>query len=464
MLNLITAPRLTSVSVTDLYGIFNHNIPINDVEGVTLLHGPNGLGKTVILKLIAAAFRAEAHVFWKTPFGRFCMTFADGSRWAIEKSLKDSLKDGESRGHKLVVTRAASDGTIDEEQVGPDIELPLRVLHEIDESVPAPYTLSGRQWRDHTGRIYSVEEILNIFPEAREQVPDRYLQHLEAASWAVSGSNVFVVEADRLRSSGFSSNGPRPGGRWRTPADDASKVTRVEQYSSDVVKQISSVLAAYAKNSQERDRTFPERLVQFLRDTRTPLDPRTILNKMQDLENKRRRLIALGFLDSETGLQDLTEDEVRRAPEALTIYVEDVEAKLGAFDEMARKVGKLIDVINERFEYKQIGIDRRRGFEVLQDADSTVALSELSSGEQNELIVLYELLFMTVPGGLVLVDEPEISLHVAWQSRFLADLIDILKLTGTYAIVATHSPSVIGSRWDLTVELSGPLDKKRRTF
>ena len=94
---------------------------------------------------------------------------------------------------------------------------------------------------------------------------------------------------------------------------------------------------------------------------------------------------------------------------------------------------------------------------MLSDQDeASIQIEDLSSGEQHELVVLYELLFRAPKNGLVLVDEPEISLHVAWQSRFLSDLIGILRLTDAYAIVATHSPVIIGTRQDLTVELKGP--------
>jgi hypothetical protein len=195
---------------------------------------------------------------------------------------------------------------------------------------------------------------------------------------------------------------------------------------------------------------------QFIRQERDTLGESEILEQMQELEKKRQRLIKLGFLDSETGLRDLTEEDVHKAREALTIYVGDVQAKLSAFDEMAQRVGKLIDIINDRFDYKQIRIHRDQGFQVESRAGDPVQLSDLSSCEQHELVILYELLFRTPANGLILVDEPEISLHVAWQSRFLADLIDILRLNGAYAIVATHSPVIIGTQWDLTKQLEGP--------
>jgi predicted ATPase len=177
---------------------------------------------------------------------------------------------------------------------------------------------------------------------------------------------------------------------------------------------------------------------------------------MVKLEAKRQRLISLGFLDSESGLRDLTEDDIKRAPEALTIYVGDVQQKLAVFDDLSQRVGKLIDIVNERFRYKSLTLHRDQGFRLRTKSGEPIQLEDLSSGEQHELVVLYELLFRAPRNGLVLVDEPEISLHVAWQSRFLTDLMEILQLTGSYGIVATHSPVIIGTRWDLTQELRGP--------
>ena len=119
-----------------------------------------------------------------------------------------------------------------------------------------------------------------------------------------------------------------------------------------------------------------------------------------------------------------------------------------------------MDIINDRFKYKRLTIDRKRGFQIKSDLDTIVELEDLSSGEQHELVVLYEMLFRAPTRGLILVDEPEISLHVAWQARFLSDLVGILAITNAYAIVATHSPVIIGTRWDIAVELLGPGDAK----
>jgi predicted ATP-binding protein involved in virulence len=86
----------------------------------------------------------------------------------------------------------------------------------------------------------------------------------------------------------------------------------------------------------------------------------------------------------------------------------------------------------------------------------TLSPTDLSSGEQHELVLLYELLFKVQKNSLVLIDEPELSLHVGWQAQFLKDLQDITKLADLDILMATHSPDIIQDRWDLTVELKGP--------
>lgn len=78
-------------------------------------------------------------------------------------------------------------------------------------------------------------------------------------------------------------------------------------------------------------------------------------------------------------------------------------------------------------------------------------LTELSSGEQHEVVLLSELLFKATENSLVLIDEPEISLHVVWQKEFLNDIKEIIVLKNIDIVIATHSPQIINERWDLTV-------------
>ena len=69
------------------------------------------------------------------------------------------------------------------------------------------------------------------------------------------------------------------------------------------------------------------------------------------------------------------------------------------------------------------------------------------------IIQLYELLFRAQEGTLVLIDEPELSLHMMWQINYLKNIEAIAKLRGFQCIVATHSPQIFNSMWSLTTDL-----------
>jgi len=82
-----------------------------------------------------------------------------------------------------------------------------------------------------------------------------------------------------------------------------------------------------------------------------------------------------------------------------------------------------------------------------------IPLNRLSAGEKHVLIMFYGMLFLPSKGSIVIVDEPEISLHVTWQQR-LGDIFEELsEYMDQQLIVATHSPMVIHDKWDLASEL-----------
>lgn len=450
--------KILEIEVKGLFGTFDHIIPLAFADRVTIIHGPNGFGKTMMLKMIASLIVGRIAIFERVPFSEFIAKLDNGSTVSVRPAERILATGKRSPKAIIVITDEwGVESSPLETNKFPDV--PRHVLDSIDQYIPSPYSRSGPGWLNRTtGEHYNIDQILDRFPSVLEHLPEKYRT---IPSNFFSGLEVFFVETKRLDAES-SVRRPEAG-----PADEFDffnehsqplrQDLRVEQYSEDIVRRIKAALGDYARNSQERDRTFPERLVSFVRDEKQPLPEKEIVQKMAELEKKRQRLISLGFLDSETGLHGLTEDDVRRAPEALTIYVSDVQLKLAVFDDLADRVGRLMDIVNDRFKYKTLTLQREHGFRLRSAAGETVKIEDLSSGEQHELVVLYELLFRAPKNGLVLVDEPEISLHVAWQSRFLRDLMGILALTNSYGIVATHSPVIIGTRWDITKELQGPV-------
>ena len=83
-----------------------------------------------------------------------------------------------------------------------------------------------------------------------------------------------------------------------------------------------------------------------------------------------------------------------------------------------------------------------------------LAFTDLSAGEIQITAFYYELLFECPKNALLLIDEPEISMHIVWQLGLIDDLKAILSVLGdARAVVATHSPQILGGYRDLQVDL-----------
>ncbi len=130
-----------------------------------------------------------------------------------------------------------------------------------------------------------------------------------------------------------------------------------------------------------------------------------------------------------------------------------VEAYINDYYELSESAIVYVDIINDLFINKQVYINESNILSVRMDNGIALPLSKLSSGERQVLIMFYLLLFKAEHGALAIIDEPEISLHVAWQQSLGKTFSDIARLRDLHIIVATHSPQVIHDNWDLAVEL-----------
>src|SRR2546426_6768679 len=95
-------PRtIRKISVKKLFGVFDHEIPLNLQERITIIHGPNGFGKTVLLRFINAIFHGHFGVLRRIPYDTFRIDFDDGAFLRIRQT-REQTKDGTSQTALLV--------------------------------------------------------------------------------------------------------------------------------------------------------------------------------------------------------------------------------------------------------------------------------------------------------------------------------------------------------------------------
>ena len=107
--------------------------------------------------------------------------------------------------------------------------------------------------------------------------------------------------------------------------------------------------------------------------------------------------------------------------------------------------GSVIAFLNDlNFDGKKFGVSRRELKAIVTTSNgATHLLEQLSSGEQNLLIMLLELRRRLLPYSIVLIDEIENSLHPAFQYRIVNSLKKMQDAVPFQLIVTTHSPTIL---------------------
>lgn len=440
--------RVTEISVEGLFGIFNHPIPLNQEERITIVYGLNGFGKTSILRLIDGVFNSNYSAIRSIPFKKFDIKFDDKSVLSIVKA--NPKKNGKSE-IEFILNKGKNEPK----------KFTLRPLSEkdigfpigrIESLIPNLDRVGNTTWLNYeTGEVLEIEDIvdkyshylskdylyqMNLFDEKSYRNPEWFVN-------LIGSIDVHFIKTERLHMIVNTDKRLRERG--------VSLQSVVSKYSNELKHKIGERIRKYASLSQSLDSSFPIRLVK---EKSKDLTDSELREKLQNIEQKSNELTSAGLLDKSQKSEVPTEFNQTNKM-ALALYAEDNLEKLGVFDDIAEKVEIFKDSINNRFQYKKVSVNKDSGITFKTDDNQDLSLESLSSGEQHELVMFYEFLFNVKPNSLVLIDEPEISLHVAWQTQFLKDLQKITGNAKFDVLLATHSPQIIADRWDLTVELKG---------
>jgi len=73
------------------------------------------------------------------------------------------------------------------------------------------------------------------------------------------------------------------------------------------------------------------------------------------------------------------------------------------------------------------------------------SIDKLSTGEKILMSKVLYLYLENINNNVILIDEPELSLHPSWQNRVLKIYENFAKQNNCQIIIATHSPHIIGS-------------------
>ena len=352
--------RITKVSVKKLFGIFDHEIPLNQDTRITIIHGPNGVGKTILLRMIDGLFNADFTLFHEIPFEEFRVE-VDARESIIVSSKSESVNDLKSEIHVMF-----DDGG------------------------------TSKPSQQHT---YT------------DKMPDWFVRLIDEVSTRLIGTQRLQSEDEtELYSESLS---------------DHSIIIRpkVRVHSESLAKRISDELRYFDNSTAQFEKLKSE------------------LQELESLESDEN--VPVGVADKSSV------DILKR----LKDIMDNSKSALSSSFERNELVTELKQIIDGLFLFKQLLFSEEGGFFIVAADGKTIPLTSLSSGEQHQLVLFYELLFDVPQGSLIMIDEPEISLHVNWQEQFLNDVQRVSDLRQFDVLIATHSPDIIGDKHDWMVGL-----------
>lgn len=373
---------MTKIIVTKLFGRFDYEFDMGDMSksGIIILSGPNGFGKTVILECINAISTSDLSFFFNLNFKSFEVNRSETGFGIQIKKQNDELIVNDKKLSEKQLNYWGRDGRL-KFLDGNDMEK-LDII---------------------------LKDMQKVFGDIR-YIKEQRLIEVQSTETVVSRQN---------------------------NRKSVQKILAVNNIQKKLEEQIRNLDSVYSQLSNELDRTFVKRLFEL----KEGISEAEFNEKINQVRKKVQKLNDSGI--SKMGTLDVTTFKKEDA-RALKIYFDDFDKKYQVYEKMIEQIELFKQIVNAHFRFKQLKITDKQSLEVIDnETKERIRLSYLSSGEQEILVLYYKLLFEIPEKKIVLIDEPEISLHIAWQRMFAQDLEKIVKLRNIFAVVATHSVQIV---------------------
>lgn len=413
---------LKSLIITNLFNAFSYNIDFQSTQQPFLLTGPNGYGKTTILSIIDNIASKNLLFFFQLPFDRIVFEFDNNQTLSIHSKLLPTKEIAEKtdavlEGEKEVVFEWSSNGTL----LGSFV-LNNNLVRKASRNIG--YYLGKRpELYD-----YNSSEFLK-FVENNNRFYEIIAKEL--------GQTTFLMLLSNLSSTFIKAQ--------RINFDAENNTSSIESIVARLKRILEIDQFNYLKDAERHDNAFIDKLLS----SSTRLSKVEYEEMVKGIEISINELKGFGLINSFK-----IPEYLEAKSEILTAYINDVREKLGNYKATIEKLRLFSTLLEKkRFVNKSVFYSPAFGLRVKSNNGGFININKLSSGEQNEIIMLYNFIYNVSDNSLLLVDEPENSLHVVWQEEFINDIEEISKTKKMQVVIATHSPQILGQRWKESYDL-----------
>ncbi|MFV8845975.1 AAA family ATPase [Serratia fonticola] len=442
--------KILTFSASNVYGYMNFEVKFN--SDVNFLVGSNGSGKSTIIKLIQALLTPNIKELSAIPFENIKLSYID-------------------RGDVFEIS-------------GKKNKVQLSLRHSaINEEINIPIILS----EDKYGSIVEIDDKIYDHFE-RDIINSPIVKRIKSTSipvflgldrkTAFEDNNDFAISRKEyiLKRRMFSDrkrtiNGSLGDALLSTEIliqDSYRRIREVEerqdmQLRDNILKSSFKFTGFDVDDFQSKDLSW--RSKSHILERRDE-----IIRAIKKIGNANKSLLSEidAFFDK---LTNLFEQLRNQKEEGLTIewflnksQIDRISSLVDVIDEYNIKIHKMYAPINQFLSTVNVFFkDSKKKLEVNTVGQLIISRPDnkkcnidiLSSGERQLLVIIANVMLNRYANasGIIIIDEPEISLHLKWQELFSQTILSVSP--NTQFILATHSPDIVGELTDKCKKIGG---------
>ena len=446
---------------------------VGSLPDLIILYGQNGSGKTTVLNLIfhlLSSHPGKGHLtsIAKVPFKYLQVTLSDST---VVSASRDAGVDK----FPILFSVSVAGGKPVQYSFIPD-RMRDRYFHEtiqrelIKQLLPIA---QSKQLREKDRKAFQLKIQGNTAPKTRspsnsdEDAHKRYIEALQSLNLSC-----YLMPTDRrMRSDALNASSVSTAPQPDINKEDIDVIAKARAlYLREALVAAAryinrQIIRASNAGSKDTNDIFTELIARVAIENASAEeidwgeDLAAAVNILNDLEKENARFSALGIapelhFDSIVPvIQGAMDQQKSVLGKILKPYIDSLTARLRALEPVGDSIQTFLKILNSLFRHKYISFSPALGFSIKGPRQEQLDVEQLSSGEQQLLLMFCYLLVSNDGPSIFMIDEPEISLNVTWQRTLVEAMRTITKNSASQIVIATHSIELLTQYSDMVVPL-----------
>lgn len=416
---------ITKVLVKQLFGLYDYEIETKSDSKFLILYGDNGCGKSSILSVIYHSLRPEPK---------------DGHRTAISKIPFLSFKIFLSNNDVIEILRKNI-----EEKEYKIIFSNKKIEYSWKEKEEFSFFLNNKNEKIYEEYCNYLKELnLNtVFLDSNRKINisrDEEYELVQTKSGIVRVPKYDNSDRDSLTLLDVINDFHR----WM----HKSMIWGTDIGNKNIANEYLTILESASKHSTTEIQSIEE-----------------IQKIMKNLEQQSSLYIKYGLTvelfpqEFKKKIKSLSNDVWNTMYPIIDSYINTLKLRLEALTSLKNKLEQLEKYLNSFFTNKSLEINANEGLAIRSSNGKLLSPGQLSSGEKQILFLFCKVISSTDDSLIVMIDEPEISLNIKWQEKFLEAINAFIGENKVQIIIASHSIDLINPYIESVSRLENRVEK-----